>query len=139
MTNKYNKILLCAHNLLRVGGSWLGAARKWMQWHRCCGNGQTIIWGSHEEVKPPLMMREVEEIAAEAVAEALNDFANKYADALLALANIPLEKLGSTGGYATLADQPDNMNIGRWNTHYITIGDVRRARRALEELGFKEN
>jgi hypothetical protein len=57
----------------RRGGKWLGAIRTWIQSHKCCGNGETIIWGSDEEVKPAMTMREVEEICGVAVASIIND------------------------------------------------------------------
>lgn len=54
--------------LLQRGGKWLGATREWLQWNRCHGNGESVQWGSEEEIRPPLKAREVEEIAAAAVA-----------------------------------------------------------------------
>jgi len=61
------------YQLLKLGGEWLGAARGYIQQRKCFGNGETITWGSNEEIRPPMTMKQVEELAAEAVAAALND------------------------------------------------------------------
>lgn len=55
--------------------------------------------------------------------------------ALQALANIPMEELGS--GKMTLAERPDDAVICAWNKHKLTVGDVKAARRALFQLGVK--
>lgn len=52
-------------DLLREGGPWLGAARRWLK--RRGGNGERVIWGSDEEVLPHMTVRDVEEVASEAV------------------------------------------------------------------------
>jgi len=61
-----------AYDLLHNrGGEWLGAARSWLQ--RRKHNGSHVTWGSNEELHPPMTVKEVEEIAAEAAAEAINE------------------------------------------------------------------
>ena len=72
-----------AAELLREGGVWLGAVRSWMQWHK--KNGSTVIWGSDEVLNPPMTVRQVEEVAAEAAAmmlvpHAAASYAAGYAD-----------------------------------------------------------
>ena len=61
--------------LMRQGGKWLGAARTWIQWH--CVNGEQVIWGSHDELKPTLTVKDVEELAADVAAAAINEYINK--------------------------------------------------------------
>ena len=56
------------------GGKWLGAARSWVQHH--CLNGDTVTWGSNTELRPPLTIRHVEELAAD-VADAANSEADE--------------------------------------------------------------
>ncbi len=51
------------------GGEWLGAARRWVK--RRCHNGSHVTWGSNDELRPPLTIGQVEELAA-AVADAAN-------------------------------------------------------------------
>ncbi len=59
------------HDLLRVGGSWLGAARSWMQ--RNFRNGSIVIWGGSEILEPYVRTLQVEEVAACAVAAYINE------------------------------------------------------------------
>lgn len=54
------------HDLLRKGGEWLGAARNWIKWN--CHNGDRVTWGSTDLLSPVLTVRDVEELAARAVA-----------------------------------------------------------------------
>ncbi len=54
---------------LRGGGSWLGAARSWLQWHK--HNGGTVTWGSEEVLSPPMTVKDCEELARDAVAAAI--------------------------------------------------------------------
>ena len=58
------------HVLLHEGGEWLGAARTWLQWNT--RNGDSVTWGSHDEIKPTLTVKMVEELAAHAAAAAIN-------------------------------------------------------------------
>ncbi len=62
---------LTYHDLLRVGGSWLGAARSWMQ--RNFRNGSIVIWGGSEILEPYVRTLQVEEVAACAVAAYINE------------------------------------------------------------------
>lgn len=67
---------LTSYDLLRVGGSWLGAARNWMQ--RNFRNGDTVIWGSDEPlVGGTVNPRKIEEVAAVAVAAYVNEDAKR--------------------------------------------------------------
>ena len=47
--------------LRKTGGSWLGSAREWMQ--RKFLNGESVTWGSSDELKPPSKVLDIEEIA----------------------------------------------------------------------------
>lgn len=58
--------MVYARDLLRKGGAWLGAAHSWLQRHKL--NGERVIWGSGDELKPPMTVAQAEEICAEAVA-----------------------------------------------------------------------
>ena len=60
-----------AQELKRKGGAWLGAARSWIQWH--CVNGENVTWGSNEELRPALTVKDVEDLAAEIAAAAINE------------------------------------------------------------------
>ena len=46
--------------------------------------------------------------------------------ALKPLADIPIEAFDSLEAF------PDDYPLASWNTHTVTYGDIRRARRALE-------
>jgi len=59
--------------LMRKGGTWLGALRNRIKWLRCGGGNESIIWGSDVSPTPPFTMREVEELGAEAAAAAMNE------------------------------------------------------------------
>lgn len=56
--------------LRREGGAWLGAARSWLQWHT--RNGDRVTWGSTDAVDKTFTVRDVEELAAEVAAAAMN-------------------------------------------------------------------
>uniref|UniRef100_A0A6H1ZBW9 Uncharacterized protein n=1 Tax=viral metagenome TaxID=1070528 RepID=A0A6H1ZBW9_9ZZZZ len=62
-----------ALELMRRGGTWLGAVRNRIKWMRCFGNGESVTWGSTDVLEPPLMIREIEELAAEAAAAVMNE------------------------------------------------------------------
>jgi len=68
------------YELLRKGGKWLAAARSWLQWHR--RNGSTIIWGSDEVLLPHFNARDVQELAADVAAAAINAERKKQNKAL---------------------------------------------------------
>lgn len=57
--------------LQKLGGSWLGAARKWIQWN--CINGSNVIWGSNTELHPPITVSKVEDLASEVAASVIDD------------------------------------------------------------------
>jgi hypothetical protein len=57
-------------DLLKQGGEWLGAARRWLQWNT--NNVDRVTWGSEDVLQPPFTVRQVEELAAHAAAAALN-------------------------------------------------------------------
>lgn len=50
---------------LKKGGSWLGAARTWMQWH--VNNGASVTWGSTDRLTKEFTVKDIEEIAQRAV------------------------------------------------------------------------
>lgn len=58
-----------AHDLQKKGGSHLAACREFVQ--RKAMNGERVIWGSIEPVT--LAMRDIEEMASEIAAAALNE------------------------------------------------------------------
>ena len=59
--------------LARQGGAWIGAARRWIQSRFM--NGDSVIWGSHDLLKgAPVTVADIEEVAAEAAAAAINEY-----------------------------------------------------------------
>lgn len=52
------------HELLGKGGSWLGAARRYLQWN--VRGGDTCTWGSGDVLE--MTVKQIEELAAHAVA-----------------------------------------------------------------------
>ena len=63
--------LVMPHDLMTKGGKWLGAAREWLQWNRL--NGDSVIWGSHDILRPAFNVRDVELFAAHVAAAAINE------------------------------------------------------------------
>lgn len=58
--------------LLREGGTWLGAARSWIQRHAL--NGDSVVWGSDSFLKlRPITVSDVEMLAAEIAASTINE------------------------------------------------------------------
>jgi len=57
---------------LKKGGAWLGAARSWIQWN--CINGDSVIWGSNEELKQTITVKKLEEAAGHAAYAAIEPF-----------------------------------------------------------------
>jgi hypothetical protein len=51
---------------VKKGGKWLGETRNWLQWNT--KNGDSVTWNSDDEIRPPLTVRQVEDLAAHAVA-----------------------------------------------------------------------
>jgi hypothetical protein len=49
---------------LKAGGEWIGSARAWMQRKKI--NGSRVTWGSDEALEPPMLVREVEDMASNA-------------------------------------------------------------------------
>jgi hypothetical protein len=60
---------LSAHELLAKGGEWLGAARNWLQWH--AHNGESVTWGSNDDLRPTFTVAMVEDLAATVAAAAM--------------------------------------------------------------------
>jgi hypothetical protein len=69
-----NKIL----EAMKHGGSWLGAARSWLQWHKI--NGSRVTWGSNDVLEPPFTVHDAEEIARHAAAAARQEALLEAAD-----------------------------------------------------------
>lgn len=66
--------------MLELGGPWLGVVRSWVQWNKpngAGGNGESIIWGSSEAIRPAITMKELEKVCAEAVAAHINSILEK--------------------------------------------------------------
>lgn len=53
-------------------GAHLGVTRSWLQHHKL--NGDSVTWGSREALRPPMTVREVEEVAQCAVDAALSEY-----------------------------------------------------------------
>ena len=67
-----------AYELSQKGGQWLAEARGWMQTRFL--NGSNVTWGSNDELLPrggPITVADIEEVAAMAVAAALNERARR--------------------------------------------------------------
>jgi hypothetical protein len=63
--------MISHYEVLKKGGNWIGSVRRWVQSKK--RNGETITWGSNEEIKPAMTMLEVETIGAIAVAAYMNE------------------------------------------------------------------
>ncbi len=60
---------------LKNGGEWLGAAHKWLLWHKDT-NGH-LTWGSQDEVR--MTVKEIEDLALEVAIAAQRDaFTKRY-------------------------------------------------------------
>lgn len=57
-------------DLERKGGDWLGAARSWIQQNRI--NGSTVTWGSPQQVRPNMTVKDIEDLAAHVAAATMN-------------------------------------------------------------------
>lgn len=57
---------------LRDGGLWIGAARNWIQWK--CRNGSRVTWGSNDELDKRMTVRDVEDLALEVAAAAIEQY-----------------------------------------------------------------
>jgi hypothetical protein len=65
--------MITKEQLLRKGGSWLGAIRSWIQWNAI--NGSQVTWGSDEPLRftKSLTVKDFEELAAEIAANVINN------------------------------------------------------------------
>ena len=92
-----NAMKATADEVRKAGGDWIGAARNWLQWHT--RNGEHVTWGSEDVLEPPMTVRQVEDIAACAVAADRNkrtadaDEKKRIADALMAEGAQKIEEL----------------------------------------------
>ncbi len=60
---------------LKNGGEWLGAAHKWLLWHK--DTGGRLTWGSQDEVR--MTVKEIEELALNvAIAAQRDTFTKRY-------------------------------------------------------------
>jgi len=61
---------------MNKGGAWLATVRNWI---KCkCQNGESVTWGSHEQLKPrSLTGRDMESLAASIATSAINEYINK--------------------------------------------------------------
>lgn len=57
--------------LMKIGGSWISAARSWIQWRKV--NGSDVTWGSQQELRPTMTVKDVEEVSAEVAATVLTE------------------------------------------------------------------
>ena len=60
------------YNFKKSGGSWLGAVRTWMQWN--CNNGDSVTWGSDDELKGYNSVKRLEDAAGDAAWAAIEPF-----------------------------------------------------------------
>lgn len=66
------------HDLRRKGGAWVAAARGWIQTR--FRNGDSVTWGSTDLLQgAPVTVADIEQVAAEAAAAALNETSRKAA------------------------------------------------------------
>ena len=54
------------------GGNWLGAVRNWIQWN--CINGDSVTWGSNDELKAFFTVKKLEDAAGNAAWSAIEPF-----------------------------------------------------------------
>ena len=59
--------------MLKNGGNWLGAAHKWLLWHK--DTGGHLTWGSQDAVH--MTVKEIEELALEVAIAAYGDVQSK--------------------------------------------------------------
>jgi hypothetical protein len=62
-------IRIFAHELSKIGGSWLGTARTWLQSN--VNHGDTVRWGSGDRIN--MSVQQFEDAAAHIAASAVND------------------------------------------------------------------
>jgi hypothetical protein len=60
------------HIFKSKGGNWLGAVRTWIQWN--CINGDSVTWGSNDELRAPITVKRLEDAASEAAYAAIEPF-----------------------------------------------------------------
>jgi len=84
-----------ASDLKRKGGTWLGAAREWMQRKKL--NGSSVTWNSDDELRPTMTVRDVEDLAAHVAAALINDTPNDEAHGR-SVARTVQPLVGSSGG-----------------------------------------
>lgn len=74
LVQKVRKSILRSHEMLSKGGSFLGAARSWIQWNAL--NGSDVAWGSEDRLQfnRSLTVKDVEEFAAKIAVATLEDF-----------------------------------------------------------------
>lgn len=74
MVQKVRKSIFRPHEILTMGGEWLGAARSWIQWS--CINGSDVTWGSDDRLmfSKQLTVKDIEEFAARIAVATLEEY-----------------------------------------------------------------
>lgn len=74
MVQKVRKSIFRPHEILNMGGEWLGAARNWIQ-HNAL-NGSDVTWGSDERLRfsKQFTVKDIEEFAARIAVATLEEY-----------------------------------------------------------------
>lgn len=74
MVQKVRKSIFRPHEMLTMGGEWLGAARNWIQ-HNAL-NGSDVTWGSNDRLRftRDLTVKDIEEFAARIAVATLEEY-----------------------------------------------------------------
>lgn len=101
-----------AHDLLRQGGAWLGAARSWLQHKRTTKgvHGDQVTWGDENAIFA-LSARAVEEVAAEAAAAAFNEERERIVAAAISYDGVTFS-VPAPGRHHDVAHAMVRMNLG---------------------------
>ena len=94
-----------AHEFSQEGGKWLGSLRTRVQTMFIRGNGEDIIWGSDEEIKPNPTIKQIEELGAYAVA----GYHNEIVVPMLEELRVVRESLRDT--YDHSLDEPERLEL----------------------------
>lgn len=96
-----------SHDLMKEGGKWLAQARDFLQ--RRVPGGEDLIWGSEEPVR--ITVRQIEEMAAEVAARAINEHLDDQKELKEILRDCPI---GYNGKHLVTGRWSNEQDIIDW-------------------------
>ena len=118
--------------MMKTGGKWLGTARTWLQWNK--RNGDSVTWGSDQELIPPFTVKDVEELASTVASEVHNENLDKLEKLEKRIEKLEEEKEDIFGVYWQMLQEIEGNADNALDKHLAT-----QAYDLLNRIGLSEH